>query len=293
MKSTTKTLLFIFLMIFVTSFIGIGYASISGVILHVSGDASLELENNTAITDITFFNGVNVEKNLSSITPNSLTLINAKIVLGDSVDSSITYKISLSNRSNKYVKYTGLVVDPDFYDNPLIKYEFSDLEIGDIINPNTTKDVYITFSYASDDISNNTLNKCYINIKFIESYLIKFNSNGNIGTMSNQIAFYGEDTIINSNEFTNENTEYVFDSWNSLEDASGISYSNNGIINVSDTTIESVTLFAQFKLDESLNNNDDTPSNPDDNNDNNDSDNENNDDSSSNLEPDPDPSLDG
>ena len=190
MKSSHKNLLFIIIMIVVTSSIGVGYASISGRELDISGTASLRREDTTAITEVNFFSGTNVEQNLSSLDFNEGTLLNAHIVLGDTTDSSITYKVSVANRTNKPIKYKGDVVDLEFYDNPLITYNISDISANVIIPANTVKDLYITFSYAGEDVSNNTLNNGYINLKFVDSYIIKYYSNGGSGDMNDQLAFY-------------------------------------------------------------------------------------------------------
>lgn len=244
MKSKHKNLLFIIIMIIITNSIGIGYASISGVILDITGDASIKKEENTVITDVTFFSGTNVNNTLSSIKYNYGTLIDAHIVLGDSIDSSITYKVVISNRQNTPVKYRGDVVDPLFYDNELISYSVSGIVENEIIQPNTSKELYITFRYASEDTTHNVLNKAYINFKFSNSYFIKFNSNGGIGTMDDQIAYIGDFVTLNTSTFTNVNSS--FSNWNTKEDETGSNYNDNGIYYNENDEVTEVNLYAFY-----------------------------------------------
>ena len=221
--------------------------------------SSMDKEDTTAITEVNFFSGTNVEQNLSSIDFNEGTLLNAHIVLGDSSDSSITYKVSVANRSNKPIKFKGDVVDSEFYDNPLITYNITGISENEIVPANTIKDLYITFMYAGEDISDNTLENGYINLKFVYSYIIKYNSNGGNGDMNDQVAFYEEDTTLTTCSFTK--TDYHFNHWNTIDDDSGDSYNDNHVINIVDNTITELNLYAFYEVDD--NNQEPEPSNLD------------------------------
>ena len=57
----------------------------------------------------------------------------------------IVYNLTFRNRSTFYVEITNIV--EELYNNNHIIYEFSNLEIGDIISPNSTRETQITFRY--------------------------------------------------------------------------------------------------------------------------------------------------
>lgn len=72
-------------------------------------------------------------------------------------------------------------------------------------------------------------------------YIVTFNANGGTGTMSNQIFTYDTSQKISSNTFTR--VGYKFNGWNTKADGSGVSYTNEQEISISENT----TLYAKWK----------------------------------------------
>lgn len=74
-----------------------------------------------------------------------------------------------------------------------------------------------------------------------EAVKISFSANGGVGTMADQDATVGMETVLNANEF--DRAGYEFDGWNEVADGSGKSYADKGKITVS----AAVKLYAQWK----------------------------------------------
>ena len=97
-KRTLKKSSLLFLSIIVISlFLGIGYAQISDINLEISGDATLEAVKKVVITDIRYVSSTNSIESQSTIEEPYLTLMNSTITLGDTIDSTITYKVKVKN----------------------------------------------------------------------------------------------------------------------------------------------------------------------------------------------------
>lgn len=74
-------------------------------------------------------------------------------------------------------------------------------------------------------------------------YQIKFNSNGGSGTMENQQMTYDTQSNLNQNTFTK--TGKTFKEWNTSQDGSGVSYSNNqSVINLTNENNKVIDLYA-------------------------------------------------
>ena len=86
----SKSLLLIIL--FAILILGIGYAQVSNVSLHINGTATAEMEKDILITNIVFDSSNNANQNDCIIREPYLTLMNSTITLGDTLSSTITYK---------------------------------------------------------------------------------------------------------------------------------------------------------------------------------------------------------
>ena len=75
-----------------------------------------------------------------------------------------------------------------------------------------------------------------------ETYTVTFNANGGSGTMAAQTFTEDEAQTLTLNAFTYEG--HTFASWNTIQDGSGISYTDGQTI----TATADMTLYAQWKI---------------------------------------------
>ncbi len=83
-------------------------------------------------------------------------------------------------------------------------------------------------------------------IATLPKYTVIFDSNGGSGSMTNQGIYSGVSTKLSLNTFT-ASENMIFDSWNTKEDGSGISYSDGEEINLEKNDGETITLYAQWR----------------------------------------------
>ena len=76
----------------------------------------------------------------------------------------------------------------------------------------------------------------------LEKYTLKFNANGGVGSMADQVYTYGEEQRISENTFTK--ADYTFTGWNTAEDGSGTAYADKELV----TITASKTLYAQWAV---------------------------------------------
>ena len=77
-------------------------------------------------------------------------------------------------------------------------------------------------------------------------YTVKFNANGGVGEMQEEVFTYDEPKVLLTNCFTKKCD--TFEEWNTNKDGNGISYSNESVIkNITSTSNETITLYAQWK----------------------------------------------
>lgn len=156
-------------------FMSVGYAIINSVILKVDGGIIAKAQTGVYITETKLLTNVDADINNSQVINAYQTMINSKMVLSKSNgSSSITYQITLYNKSNKKSFYLGHNYDPSLYDNTDILYEISGISIGDYIDANSSKTITIKYYYKNNTVSSksNVLNS-YINLNF-EEYNLSF-----------------------------------------------------------------------------------------------------------------------
>ena len=159
-----------FIVVLCTFFLGIGYAQLSEIELSITGDAIALGQTGILISDIEYQENINADPQSSKIITYYQTLLSTKNVLGNTLDSSITYQIKFKNLSNSDKFYDQILYDSSFYDNEDIKVELNGINKGDVVHPNEEITGTVTFKYKEGltTITNNELNS-YINFKFIDT----------------------------------------------------------------------------------------------------------------------------
>lgn len=142
-------------------FISIGYASLNTV-LEMSGNVVIERYNGVIITDIVS-EDVDLDEK-ASINGFDVTDFNLKVVLANSTDSRIAYKIKVFNNSIYYYKFMDIINKN--YDNENIVYYLNGLELYDVLAPAETREFYIVFKYKNDEICLNKELNAFINFNF-------------------------------------------------------------------------------------------------------------------------------
>ena len=148
---------------------GIGYASIESVTGEIRGKAVGSVQSGVFITNVEYVSDIDAEE--SKIEYYTGTMMKSTVKLSSStVASEIKYKVSIFNNSDESVPFNGVVYDNDFYDNSDIVFNISGFEIGQIIEPNETKEIVITFRYKDniETVSENNVLRSYLNFKMSE-----------------------------------------------------------------------------------------------------------------------------
>ena len=185
-----KTGIFIGIIIVACCFLGVGYASITGVDLTLEGDASMEGQTGVVISNIVLSDSHATNPNFSKINTYYQTLLDSQVVLGNDLASYVTYTITITNLTDKKQVFKGIEYDPSYYDNTDIIYELTGLNVDDYITAGQTATVQLKFKYDPNlqTITEDTLNSI-INFKFQEESgvimektypgLCNFNGEGN------------------------------------------------------------------------------------------------------------------
>lgn len=161
----SKSFGFFIVIFFVTIFLGIGYAQISDIDLTVSGTAMAQRQTGVVISEIDYLSDFKANVSESKINTYYQTMLDSKVSLENDVNSSITYRMTIQNLTDVEKKFSGVVYDNYFYDNPNITFELENLAVGDILNSGESITFNITFKYLGSDTSKNVLNS-YLNFKY-------------------------------------------------------------------------------------------------------------------------------
>lgn len=155
------------LILIATSLMGIAYAVVNGVTIEITGNISAVPQNSIFITDVVYKSGNNVYKELSEINNFYQTMLNSKVVLGETQDSSITYTITFYNKNDYDMYYRGIYYDEiqAFYSNNEIEI-ISSIPYGTVINKKDYLSFDITFKYLDGITPTNFELLSYINFKF-------------------------------------------------------------------------------------------------------------------------------
>ena len=180
--------------------------------------------------------------------------LSAAVTAGSSISrdgSTITVPYTVSEGTNRV---SVLITDKAYTeDNSNIKYygslsvtgEIGTSGSGTFTLPNTyasTDKIYLIAETVNDDnLSDYASTPILISIP---DYMVKFNSNGGSGTMSDQGRVIGDGIALSSNTFTKEG--YTFVNWNTKAKGDGTSFAAGATTDVSTTVGETVTLYAQW-----------------------------------------------
>jgi uncharacterized repeat protein (TIGR02543 family) len=83
----------------------------------------------------------------------------------------------------------------------------------------------------------------------VNHYTVHYDANGGTGTMADQSFVYGQGQRLPYNDFVRPG--YLFTGWNTKQDGTGTSYTDNEYVNIAtETDYEVVTLFAQWRLND-------------------------------------------
>ena len=107
---------------------------------------------------------------------------------------------------------------------------------------------YVWYKVVGDDAHADSEAKC-ITVTISEALKIEFKANGGTGTMDDQKVTKNETTKLKTHTFTRE--DHSFKDWNTREDGSGTSYSDNAEV----TLNENLILYAQWSKVEKHNHN--------------------------------------
>ena len=170
----SKNIILLLILTVAILLMGIGYSAIESVTGEIEGTAIAKAQNGIFITDVEYVSDVDANKTSSKINSFLGTMLNSTIELSKTNPvSEIKYKVKVHNNSTETVPFVGVVYDDDFYDNPDITFEITQegFQMGQTIEPNETKEVYIIFKYrnaTTETVPENTVLKSYLNFKMAE-----------------------------------------------------------------------------------------------------------------------------
>lgn len=203
---------FLLIIIFIASiFLGIGYAQVSDVNLHINGSATAQAEEAILITSVVYDSNNNANPSESVINDTYLTLMNSTITLGNTLSSSITYQVTIKNNTSAPAYYDDAIYDPGIgYDNNDIEFVVNGIQNGDILNAGQSKTITITFKYKDSlsQITNNVLNS-YIDFKFDESNYVAKIGNNYYQTLSAAVSAVPTDDTLTTIELLKNTSEVI------------------------------------------------------------------------------------
>ncbi len=170
----SKNILLMLSLLIATIIMGIGYASIESITGEIEGKAIADAQSGVFITDVEYVS--DVDANIANCEINNFlgTMLNTTIELSKTnPNSKIKYKVKVYNNSSEMVPFEGVIYDDEFYDNAEITFEITEegFQIGEMIEPNETKEVFIIFKYKNaeaGEVSENNVLRSYLNLKMTE-----------------------------------------------------------------------------------------------------------------------------
>ena len=164
-KTASKKISYVLLLFLATFLMGIGYASVNGVLLGIEGSGTVLTQDVVHISSALYSSNNGAVVDESSINGYSATTLHSTVTLGSSSSSTITYTITIYNETNDDYVFTGTSYSaPDFYSNTNITFDLSGLNVGYMLDAKTSKTFTITFRYVGSNTSNPVLDS-YISLK--------------------------------------------------------------------------------------------------------------------------------
>ena len=160
-----KNMTLLFLLFMSIILMGIGYASIQSVTGEITGKVSSKMQDGVFITNVEYVSDVDANLNNSKIEKITGLMMQSTVELSKTnLNSQITYKVTVYNSSTEEVPFTDVLYGDEFYDNTDITFDITGFTIGQIIEPQETKDIIITFKYNGVIPEKTTLNS-YLRFK--------------------------------------------------------------------------------------------------------------------------------
>jgi len=158
--------------VFVTLFMGLGYAQMSETDLIITGKVNTVVQDGIFISNVSYNEDKNANLENSKIIGYYQTMLNSSIELSPiDGESYIKYNISVYNNSEYDYTFQGITYEEELkktYTNNNIIYEYNGIEIGEVIAKKQTKTFTIIFKYKDGKILNNSIEKYNI----LDSYLM-------------------------------------------------------------------------------------------------------------------------
>lgn len=184
-KKVNLVVVFPFLILFTTLFISIGYAAINSITSEIKGNLAIKVQDGIFITDV-ILSSSGVDSNLSSIDNYYKTMLKSNVNLStDDANSSVTYTITIYNRSNDCYAFSGVKYDSEFYSNPNIVFELNGLAEGDELPSKNSVTFTVTFHYLNYVIADNNNLESYLNFEFKKKYTISYVNVSNSDIINN------------------------------------------------------------------------------------------------------------
>lgn len=161
----------------ITLYISIGYASINSVLLDIKGSSTAKSQDGIFITDVIYINDI-LNTNMQ-VNTYYKTILDGRVVLEQKEDSLVTFKVNVYNSTDNEYVFKGIEyaqnLDDEFinaYDNENIVYECDKLD--QVLKPGEIMTITTIFKY--DDYTKLTENE----LNFLINYKFEFDTWKNI-----------------------------------------------------------------------------------------------------------------
>lgn len=180
-----KSWIFLILICISTLFMSVGYAKINSIKMNIEGTLIAEAQDGVFITDIVY---ANTDSTNSTIKSYYQTLLESKIELEKEITSTVTYTITIYNKSGVDQYFKEAIYNEENYDNSDIIFSLENLEYADKLVNNGYVTFNITFKYDEGlaTIENNILNS-FIKFVFVPSTEVTRVTIANNGEKINQL----------------------------------------------------------------------------------------------------------
>ena len=158
--------LYLVLLFVCVLFLSIGYATVTGVNLTLSGTAEARLKE-LVITNVTYQSNLNADLENCVINDFYQTNLDSTVTLTNNKYAEITYTVTMKNFDTVFKKYKETAYLPELYDNADITFELNGIDTTTVIAPGESKSFTITFKYLEEQESySNTVLNSLLNFKF-------------------------------------------------------------------------------------------------------------------------------
>jgi len=216
MSEQTKTNLYGLFVALMVLAVCIAYARVTTE-LKIEGEGDATEQQGIYITDVADLSNNGADTANSKVNFYLGTMLDSKVVLGSSSSSSLSYKVTVKNNTDREQVFIGIVKDETngtIYSNTNIQPNVATVgelagleEYVTTIAPGETLTFPVTFAYSGTDTSNTEL-QSKINFRFREKPIIELSNNEETYTLENIYAGYTpaeyEFTVSNYNQnYTN------------------------------------------------------------------------------------------